>query len=295
MRTAKRERAARWLTGSGIEIGALHNPLPVPEGVTVRYVDRVTEAELRAHYPELDGQQFAPVTLIGDAEDLSALGDSSVDFVIANHLIEHLENPIKGIAEMCRVLRPGGVLYIALPDPRVTFDRDRPLTSIEHVVAEYQEGAETTRRAHYEEWVDKVVPLTSGRAVEPESKPSMVDELLEQRYSIHFHVWRAESFLAVLVEAMRLTGAELEPLEFIACDSAADDEYILVLRKGMLATPPALPPLPSEVEQAGLRAEVARLSAERDGILAGLASSPSRRLTRPLRVVASAARQLRRR
>ena len=106
--TAKRSHAARWLQGSGIEIGALHNPLAVPPAATVHYVDRFNAEDLKRHYPELGDQSLVPVDLIGDAEDLSRFGDGSQDFVIANHLLEHLENPIRGLQEMARVLRPGG-------------------------------------------------------------------------------------------------------------------------------------------------------------------------------------------
>ena len=119
--TERRRRAARWLRGSGIEIGALHNPLEIPAGVSVKYVDRLTVDELRHHYPELAAEPLVEVDLIGDAEHLQALPVGSQDFVIANHLLEHLEDPLRGLAEMTRVLRPGGILYIALPDPRLTF------------------------------------------------------------------------------------------------------------------------------------------------------------------------------
>src|SRR5438309_2075869 len=79
----KRHRLARWLKGSGIEVGALHHPLAVPADARVTYVDRMTESELRRHYPELEAEAFAPVTVIGNAEDLSAFADGSLDFVVA--------------------------------------------------------------------------------------------------------------------------------------------------------------------------------------------------------------------
>src|SRR5207249_5036937 len=53
--------ARRYLRGTGIEIGALHNPLRLPRGVDVRYVDRMTVPELRRHYPELAGGPLAGV------------------------------------------------------------------------------------------------------------------------------------------------------------------------------------------------------------------------------------------
>ncbi len=121
--TEKRRHAARWLAGAGIEIGALHNPLPVPWAVSVRYVDRLPVDDLRRQYPELGDERLVPIDLIGDAENLSTLANDTQDFVIVNHLLEHLENPLRGLQEMVRVLRPGGILYLALPHPRVTFDR----------------------------------------------------------------------------------------------------------------------------------------------------------------------------
>src|SRR5262245_25377283 len=49
----RRAVAAAFLRGHGIEIGALHQPLMLPPGANVTYVDRMTTAELRGHYPEL--------------------------------------------------------------------------------------------------------------------------------------------------------------------------------------------------------------------------------------------------
>ena len=43
----RRELAAHYLFGQGLEIGALHLPLAVPDDVVVKYVDRLTVAQLR--------------------------------------------------------------------------------------------------------------------------------------------------------------------------------------------------------------------------------------------------------
>ena len=93
MSSAKRSHLAGWLTGRGIELGALHQPLAVPAGVQVEYVDRLSVADLRTQYPELAALDLVPVSHIGSAEDLSSIADSSVDFVVACHVLEHLEDP----------------------------------------------------------------------------------------------------------------------------------------------------------------------------------------------------------
>jgi SAM-dependent methyltransferase len=220
----KRLRLARWLKGNGIEIGALHHPLAVPSTAQVTYVDRLPESELRRHYPELAGEPFAPVTMIGNAQDLSALTDESVDFVIANHLLEHLEDPIAALVEFHRVLRLDGVLYLALPDPRVSFDRDRKLTAVDHVLQEHRHGTAGNRREHYLDWAAQV-----DKHPEPEAHAA---RLMAMDYSIHFHVWRPDSFLEFLVSAKQEAGLDLELAAFAPPESADDNEFILILLKG---------------------------------------------------------------
>ncbi len=50
------------------------------------------------------------------AEDLNACADGSFQVVIAKHVVEHLPEPEKGIAEMSRVLADGGLLILATPN-----------------------------------------------------------------------------------------------------------------------------------------------------------------------------------
>ncbi len=50
------------------------------------------------------------------AEDLGAFPDASFQILIAKHVVEHLREPEKGIAEMSRVLAPGGLLVLATPN-----------------------------------------------------------------------------------------------------------------------------------------------------------------------------------
>lgn len=47
-----------------------------------------------------------------------AIPDSSYDFVILNHVIEHMADPKPVIATLCAKLRPGGYMWIAFPSVR---------------------------------------------------------------------------------------------------------------------------------------------------------------------------------
>jgi ubiquinone/menaquinone biosynthesis C-methylase UbiE len=61
---------------------------------------------------ELAGRTFH---LASSAETLPFM-DAAFDFVIIKHVVEHLQHPEKGIAELGRVIAPGGVLILATPN-----------------------------------------------------------------------------------------------------------------------------------------------------------------------------------
>jgi predicted SAM-dependent methyltransferase len=216
----RRRIAAKYLRGDGIEIGALHQPLAVPRGARVKYVDRMTVLELRRQYGELADQHLVETDIIDNGELLSTIGDATQDFVIANHFIEHCQNPFATLQNLLRVLKPAGILYMAVPDKRFTFDADRPSTTIEHVMRDYVEGPEWSKREHFEEWSRLVNKRTSDAEVEED-----VRHLLSIDYSIHFHVWTEPELLQLVAALHRLVHFELEL--FLRNEL----ESILILRK----------------------------------------------------------------
>ena len=66
------------------------------------------------------------------------------------------EDPLRALSTFLRVVRPGGVVYLAIPDKRFTFDVSREVTSIAHVLRDYHEGPQCSREEHYLEWVREV-------------------------------------------------------------------------------------------------------------------------------------------
>ncbi len=186
----RRELAEKYLIGEGIEIGALHEPIAVAATTRVRYVDRLPVAQLREHYPELAAAPLVDVDIIDDGELLSTIPDGSLDFVIANHMLEHCENPLGAVRNHFRKVRTGGVLYYAVPDKRFSFDQGRPITSPEHFVDDDRLGPAQSRDAHFEEWAKQVMKIA-----EPQQVHDTVAQLKAINYSIHFHVWDFDSFL----------------------------------------------------------------------------------------------------
>jgi SAM-dependent methyltransferase len=215
----REDLALRFLHGEGIEIGAMDYPLRMPRDAQVRYVDHLDEAGLRSAYAEnlTGGKHLVVPDIVDDGATLSAFADASVDFIVANHVFEHFEDPIAALKGHLRVLRPSGVLFMALPDARYTFDGHRPRTTLEHLLRDHRDGPRVSRRAHYEE---------CARLIEGHTDATVEQRIREMEASDirpHFHVWEPITFAAFLA-ALELPFS----LELLY---ASESEFLVVLRK----------------------------------------------------------------
>ena len=222
---ARIELANLFLHGHGLEIGALHLRTVLPPDARVRYVDRMSVDDLRAHYPELVTLDLAPVDVVDDGERLETIAPESVDFIVANHFLEHCQDPIRTIETHLNKLRPGGTLFYAVPDKRYTFDYQRPRTTLQHVIDDHELGPERSRSEHYLAWV--------AAGLVPDFKPSTQQEIQEKAaeleaedYSIHFHIWTQADLASLMFHIHeRLGNFEVEAIR------SRGIENIVVLRK----------------------------------------------------------------
>jgi ubiquinone/menaquinone biosynthesis C-methylase UbiE len=145
---------------------------------------------------------------IDSAETLETFTGDSQDFVIANHVFEHLENPILSIKNWVRVLKPGGVIFAAIPDSRYTFDAPREQTDFQHLVSDFLNGPDTSLDAHYRDWFTNAdVPL---KGYEVEARVSLA---MRERANIHFHVWNRDG-IEKMFTAFKLFYVDIEKPEF---------------------------------------------------------------------------------
>lgn len=67
------------------------------------------------HHARAFGWPIHPDVSVDNATDLSVFCNESMDFVFSSHLLEHIEDPAKALAEWWRVLKIGGHLCLYLP------------------------------------------------------------------------------------------------------------------------------------------------------------------------------------
>jgi len=198
----REELSQKYLSGVGIEIGALCHPLKV-DGQVV-YVDRFDIDGLHGQYPEIPVEDMTHVDIIDNGETLYTIDDATQDFVVANHFLEHCKNAIKSVENWTRVLKPGGIIFCAVPNKDECFDKDRYTTDFEHVEEEYLTG-ETNDVYHYEE--NGVDPATD--------------------YSIHFHCWDKKAINEFWKKIPKYVPIEI--LETVY--NPVRQEYITIARK----------------------------------------------------------------
>jgi SAM-dependent methyltransferase len=222
MSVFKKHDLLRYVKGRGIEIGALHNPQKVAAAVHVVYVDMLGREGLIDKNPEIPVGTIKSPDIVADAEDLGVIPDGSMDFVIASHILEHVPNPIKAIKEFYRVLKAGGILYVAVPDKRYTFDRERPVTPLAHLIEDYAGSATgPASTAHYREWLD-FVELKKDHPV-----AATLDELMKKDYRIHFHVWVPDSVMELFNYLKNESGLNVSLADFYYRRGEQDSIFVI--------------------------------------------------------------------
>lgn len=204
--------ASRYLRGEGLEIGALHLPLKTPRNVIVKYVDIATREENIRRFPELDASRIVNTDYLENGFEIGSIADVSQDFVIANHVLEHSDNPLKVLLNWGRVIKPSGILMVTVPIAARSFDRGRRETQLEHFVEDFRlnETGEKAlfrrkNREHFAEWLRTAAPrvarMRGGQetALEGESMAKRLDEMSEaENTDIHFHTFSKASFAAFI-------------------------------------------------------------------------------------------------
>lgn len=257
--------ARRHLCGDGVEIGALHKPLPVdPDRARVRYVDYKTREENRKRYAELGAEEIVETDIVDEGFVLSRVDDDSVDFLVANHALEHSPDPLGTVGHWLGKIRHGGILFMAVPIADRCYDQGRMLTSLEHFIDDHRQftGMATddilrTTREHVREFIEvsgaNIREMNRLPPADPADDARLLSDLMEglgrevrqaedyagllnahvQRinriYDIHYHTFSPTSYERFLRHATALHGGSV-----IDVSKNGGGECIGIIRAGKI-------------------------------------------------------------
>jgi SAM-dependent methyltransferase len=237
--------------GLGLEIGPSIRPLaPRCEGFNVKILDFLDRDGLIEKYAKLGVNQdrIEEVDFVWKGENYPELvgGINIFDWVISSHSIEHVPDMIEFLKNCRDVLKVGGVLSLAIPNKRNTFDHLREISSIGTVIdAHLRQDIQPTlgtvvdfelnfaRKMGKEVW-SKCSPIRFAKSEKinaPKAVANHYRELLKSPTYQDVHVWTftPESFIQIM---KNLNDVEiLTGLEMIAPPVARKDEFLVSYRR----------------------------------------------------------------
>ena len=135
------------------------------------------------YYKNKCGYQY-----INDAVDLTGIDSDKYDFLISSNCLEHIANPIKALNEWKRVVKANGYILVIVPNKIANFDHNRPYTTFDHIVNDYEDNILENDMSHIEEILalhDLSLDLWAGNQDEFEMR-------CKENYSnrgIHHHIY----------------------------------------------------------------------------------------------------------
>lgn len=239
------------LGGAGIEIAPFFRPTLLKQDCNIYYTDYATAAELKKKHEHLEiAREIAELTVESDfiwrpGETLVKCIPAGMrfDYAIASHVIEHVPNVIGWLVQILDVLKPGGVLSLAIPDKRATFDVYRSETHVSEMVDAWLRNQKIPSSAQIYDMLSNAVDAPSGSFPQEEGIPfaSLHRNYTDQQalefaihafttgsyLDIHCSVFTPDGFRSLL---LRIN--ELGLLNIAVSDSISrDGEFFLRLTK----------------------------------------------------------------
>jgi SAM-dependent methyltransferase len=205
----------RYCQGRGVEVGPGNQPLCDPANTL--FVDKFASHRNRQ----------LQVNILADAHAIPQ-PDNSFDFLLSSHCLEHCPDTLRTLLEWKRLVRPGGTLILILPHKDRTFDCDRPVTTLQHHLDDYQKQVGYEDLTHLEEFERCALrKMRHWWFDEPGARKS--DGTFDYQWMIaqghvHYHVWTQNE----IVDLVRHIGCEILVVEANAEDRP--DSFVVVAR-----------------------------------------------------------------
>jgi SAM-dependent methyltransferase len=158
---------------------------------------------------------------ICEGSSLSFSEDARYDLLLSSHSLEHHANVLGTLKEWMRVVKPGGLLLIVVPEKRYTFDHKRQYTDFEHFIEDERNGVDERDLTHLDEILQLHDLSLDPGASDREFFKNRALQNFENR-CLHHHVFNFENLGRI---------AEHLGLEVIASQFVPPFHNIIFLRK----------------------------------------------------------------
>lgn len=225
-----RDHVRRYLVGEGLDLGPWHEPFFSPNG-SIKTVERYSLRDLKINFADLPVEELAKLqepdfVCDFDKNFLAKFDNESYDFIVASHLLEHVAQPFLLISDIHRVLKRGGLLLIALPDLRNTFDNKRTPMDFEHFKKDIKFQIKIDHLSHVIDYVSNVLNISPDKMSSQDTQ-----KVISESY--HVHAFTDCQFVLLLDQMQEFLDFHFELI--FASQSiethARYEEFILVLRK----------------------------------------------------------------
>lgn len=126
---------------------------------------------------------------VSEMTDLSCILDSHYDFIISSNVLEHTANPLLALNVWRHKVKIGGVIFIVVPNKLYCFDRARAVTTIDHLISDFNNNRREDDLTHLPE----VLEMTDRSSVSEELIDGLsFDDRMRKNYkyrSMHHHVF----------------------------------------------------------------------------------------------------------
>jgi predicted SAM-dependent methyltransferase len=249
-------RNAKLLSGvdlarhEGIEIRPLDCPVVRAEQGRISYADFDTTEGLKVRYSSDPKIRVENMVRIDYVLDMGALPESvgltrKFHYAVASHVIEHVPDIIGFLNGVTQMLRPGGLICLAIPDKRYTSDYFRNTDVLADVIdAHIRKLRQPSIRQVFDHFASAAeVPVTSAwngtlhkeHLRRPHSLPEAMKmaraaAVDDQRLDCRCHVFTPESFFEVLRGCFELGLLRVDVVRFWAT-APSEQEFFVTLRK----------------------------------------------------------------
>lgn len=144
---------------NGIEIGASSQCDFMLNSLNVDVSNNENSEEVFYQEQKRHGYGIKKVDVVASGDNLP-FADSSLDYVITSHVLEHFFDPIKALKEWHRVIKNGGYIFMIVPHKERTFDKDKQRTALRELIDRHEgriSEPDFEPHHHYSVWVTEDV------------------------------------------------------------------------------------------------------------------------------------------